>query len=107
MPRRTSDLGVTATGEKRIMELTRMMNAQVYLTHEKYRTVLQSERLPDIRVRFVNWDSAPYHQQYGSFIAGLNILDLLFNEGIAFTRERLQRVAQTARLKLFNIPQCG
>jgi len=45
----------------------------------------------------VNWDLPPYHQQFAGFIGGLSILDLLFNEGVAFTRERLRSIAAAGR----------
>jgi hypothetical protein len=100
LPRRTSELGITATGEKRLVELAKMMSAEVYLAHEKYRLVLRPELLHNVRVQFVSWDLPSYHQQFGEFVAGLNVLDLLFNEGIAFTRERLQKLAAAARSAL-------
>lgn len=94
LPKRTSELGIVSTGVQRLAELARLTGANVCLAHEKYRAVLQSERLPSIRLQFVNWNLPPYHQQFREYVGGLNILDLLFNEGVAFTRERLQRIAE-------------
>jgi len=93
LPQRTAELGIASTGEQRLAELVKQTQAEVYLAHEKYRAAIKSERLLDIQLRFVKWDLPQYHQQFGSFISGLNILDLLFNEGAVFTRERLQRLA--------------
>jgi hypothetical protein len=93
LPQRTSELKITSTGEQRLADLARVMKAGVYVAHEKYRAVIRAERMPEVRLQFVNWDLPPYHQQFDAFCSGLNILDLLFNEGIAFTRERLQKIA--------------
>ncbi|MDZ7289176.1 MAG: WbqC family protein [candidate division KSB1 bacterium] len=102
LPKRSSELGITATGEARLEELAKRMNAEVYLAHERYRAVVRPERMSEVRVQFVHWDLPPYHQQFDAFVGGLNILDLLFNEGMAFTRERLRRLADLvhARVKL-------
>jgi hypothetical protein len=91
LPQRTSELNITSTGEQRLADLARVMKAGVYVAHEKYRGVIRHEQMPEIRLRLVNWDLLPYHQQFDTFVGGLNILDLLFNEGVAFTRERLQK----------------
>jgi len=93
LPKRTSELNLTSASEQRLTELARALNAGVYVAHEKYRAVIRAERMPEIRLQFVNWDLPPYHQQFDGFIGGLNILDLLFNEGVAFTRERLRNLA--------------
>jgi len=90
LPLRTSALHITNTGEQRLAELAKLMGADVYLAHEKYRAVIRPERLPNLRLQFANWNLPAYHQQFGGFVGGLNILDLLFNEGAAFTRERLR-----------------
>jgi hypothetical protein len=95
LPKRTSALNLTSTGEKRLAELARLTGANVYLTHEKYGAVIRPERMPEVRVQFANWNLPPYHQQFGEFAGGLNILDLLFNEGATFTRERLQQLAKS------------
>jgi hypothetical protein len=97
LPQRTSELGITATSEKRVVELVRIMNTEIYLAQERYRAVLRPERLAGVQPLFVSWDSPPYHQQFDSFIGGLSILDLLFNEGIAFTRERLNNLIKGVR----------
>ena len=96
-PSRTSELGVKGTGEKRLVALAAKMNADIYLAQEKYRAALRPERLQGIQLRLVNLGLPPYHQQYSMFIPGLNILDLLFNEGIAFARERVRKLAAAAR----------
>ena len=97
LPKRTSELRLTSVGEQRLTQLARAMNADIYMAHEKYRGALRPELMPEIRLRLVNWDLPPYHQQFDGFIGGLNILDLLFNEGVAFTRERLRQLAKLAR----------
>jgi hypothetical protein len=97
LPQRTSELNLTSTGEKRLAELAKLMRADVYVAHEKYRAVIRPERMPEVRLQFANWNLPPYHQQFGEFAGGLNILDLLFNEGAAFTRERLQKSAAVFR----------
>jgi hypothetical protein len=100
LPLRTSELDITGTGEQRLAELAKLMRAETYLTHEKYRPVIRPERLPSLRLQFANWHLPPYHQQFGEFIGGLNILDLLFNEGAAFTKERLQQLAKLVRAQV-------
>jgi hypothetical protein len=97
LPPRTSELGITGTGEKRVAEMAEKMNAEVYFAHEKYQASLRLDRLQGLQLRLVSWSLPPYHQQYGAFLSGLNILDLLFNEGIAFARERLRKLAAVAR----------
>ncbi len=96
---RTSALGIASSGEQRLVNLAKMLDAEVYVAHEKYRAVIRPERMSGVRLQFVQWELPMYHQQFGGFIGGLNILDLLFNEGIAFTRERLQRLAGAVRAK--------
>ncbi len=100
LPQRTSALGITSSGEQRIVDLAKTLQAEIYVTHEKYHAVIRPERLSGVRLQFVHWDLPPYHQQFGDFIGGLNMLDLLFNEGIAFTRERLQRLAGAVRAQI-------
>jgi len=97
LPKRTSELHLTGVGEQRLAELGRALNAGVYMAHEKYRAVIRAERMPEMRLQFVNWNLPPYHQQFDAFLSGLNILDLLFNEGVAFTRERLRNLAAEGR----------
>jgi hypothetical protein len=100
LPQRTSALGVTSSGEQRLADLVKTLRAEVYVTHEKFRAVIRPERMSGVRLQFVNWNLPPYHQQFGDFIGGLNMLDLLFNEGIAFTRERLQCLAGAVRAQM-------
>jgi WbqC-like protein family len=100
LPRRTSAFGITSSGEQRLVELAKTLHTEVYVAHEKYRAVIRPERMSGVRLQFVHWDSPSYHQQFGPFVDGLNILDLLFNEGIAFTRERLQRLAGALRAQM-------
>jgi len=102
LPQRTSELHITSAGEPRLAELAKLMSAGVYLAHEKYRAVIRPERLPSLRLQFANLNLPAYHQQFGEFIGGLNILDLLFNEGTVFTRERLQELAKIVRAQLNN-----
>jgi hypothetical protein len=97
LPHRTSELGITSSGEQRLADLASRLHADVYLAHEKYSTIIQSDRLPKVELRFVELQLPPYHQSFGGFVGGLNILDLLFNEGIAFTKERLQKLAHGVR----------
>jgi hypothetical protein len=103
LPQRTSALGVTSDGEQRLVDLAKTLHAEVYVTHEKYRAVIRPERMSGVRLQFVHWDLPPYHQQFGDFIGGLNMLDLLFNEGIAFTRERLQRLAGEVKKQITSL----
>ncbi|MGH7596334.1 MAG: WbqC family protein [bacterium] len=100
LPQRTSALGITSSGEQRLVELAKTLDAEVYVAHEKYRAVIRPERISGVQLQFVHWELPPYHQQFGDFIGGLNMLDLLFNEGIAFTRERLQRLAGAVQAQI-------
>ncbi|MGH7454806.1 MAG: WbqC family protein, partial [bacterium] len=97
LPQRTSALGITSNGEQRLVELAKTLQAEVYVAHEKYRAAIRPEHMSGVQLQFVHWDLPPYHQQFGDFAGGLNMLDLLFNEGIAFTKERLQRLAGAVR----------
>lgn len=97
LPRRTSEFHLHSAGEQRLADLAKLTQAEVYLAHEKYRAAIEPERLPELRLQWVSWPLPPYHQQFNDFVGGLNILDLLFNEGIAFTRERLQQLAKSVR----------
>lgn len=96
-PQRTSEFHLNSAGEQRLVELAKLTRTEVYLAHERYRAVIKPERLPELRLQWVNWPLPPYHQQFADFVGGLNILDLLFNEGTAFTRERLQHLANIVR----------
>lgn len=97
LPPRTSEFNLTSSGASRVAELARAVNAGIYLAAEKYRGALPPALMPALRLGFINWDLPPYHQQFEGFIGGLTILDLLFNEGTAFTRERLQSRAAEVR----------
>jgi hypothetical protein len=92
LPRRTSEFGISTTGAQRLLELAKITGAEVYLANEKYRPLLKPESMPGVQIRFASWDLPPYHQQFGDFLPGMGILDLLFNEGVAFTRTRLQKI---------------
>lgn len=97
LPQRTSEFHLNSTGEQRLAELAQLTRTEVYLAHEKYRAAIKPERWPELRLHWVNWQLPPYHQQFDEFTGGLNILDLLFNEGTAFTRDRLQQLAKSVR----------
>jgi len=97
LPRRTSELGLVRKGEARLLEIAQKTNAEIYLAHEKYRPALHAERLPNLQLQFCDWPLPSYHQQFDGFVSGLNILDLLFNEGARFTRERLQNLAPSLK----------
>jgi hypothetical protein len=104
LPQRTSALAIPAVqGEQRLVELARTLHAEVYVVHEKYRAVIRPERMSGVQLQFVQWDLPPYHQQFGEFAGRLNMLDLLFNEGIAFTRERLQRLAGEVKKQITSL----
>lgn len=90
LPQRTSEFHLTESGAQRVTALARAVEAGVYLTAEKYRAVLQPELMPDLQLRFINLALSPYHQQFDGFVNGLNLLDLLFNEGVAFTQQRMR-----------------
>ena len=97
LPPRTSEFHLASRGAQRVAELARAVNAGIYLAAEKYRGALPPALMPELRLRFMNLDLPPYHQQFEGFIGGLTILDLLFNEGTAFTRERLRNLAAKVR----------
>jgi hypothetical protein len=93
LPQRSSALGIASSGEQRLVDLAKTLQAEVYVAHEKYRAAIRPERIAGVQLQFGHGELPPYHQQFGDFAGGLNMLDLLFNEGIAFARERLQRLA--------------
>lgn len=104
LPPRTSALGIPALrGEQRLAALAETLHAEIYVAHEKYRAAIRPERVSGVQLQFVQWKLLPYHQQYGDFVGGLNMLDLLFNEGIAFTRERLKRLADPVRAQIMSV----
>jgi hypothetical protein len=100
LPQRSSALGIARSGEQRLVDLAKTLQAEVYVAHEKYRAVIRPERMSGVQLQFVHWELPPYHQQFGDFVNGLNMLDLLFNEGIAFTKERLQRLAGAVKQQI-------
>ena len=80
---RSSDLGITTTKGELVLDIYRKIVAESYLSGPLGRDYLELDRFRDaaIEVEFHEFVHLLYHQAYGGFVAGLSIVDLLFNMG--------------------------
>jgi len=82
-----SDLGTTAQATDRIIQLCQGLKADGYLTGIGGKNYLEEEKFPQagIRLQYQDYHHPAYRQQYlktpEDFLAGMSVVDLLFNEG--------------------------
>lgn len=78
-----SSLGITSTGNERLVEVCTRLGASQYLAQGAARNYLDHQLFSDaqIQVRYVNPPRPVYPQLWGDFIANLSTFDLLFNCG--------------------------
>jgi hypothetical protein len=82
-----SDLDITSTKTDRIIDLCRILNADIYLSGSGGRDYLEEEKFEreDIRLVYQDFTHPTYRQQYmarhSGFMPHMSCIDLLFNEG--------------------------
>ncbi len=74
---------INAKGSERIIALAQRLGCGRYLTERANQKFLSEEKFAEagVSVEYVEYAPQPHHQQYEGFVAGLSVLDLLFNEG--------------------------
>ena len=79
----SSGLNLESTATGRLVEMTRKLGCERYLTLQSGRRFLDESLFAAAGLELVTLDFVhpAYHQQFGAFLSGLSILDLLFNEG--------------------------
>lgn len=80
---RSSTLNVRSTGVDWIFGIAEALGADVYLTSSTFSTYLSKKVFEGrgLHLNFIEIPSVRYYQQFGDFIPGLSVVDLLFNEG--------------------------
>ncbi len=78
--------------------LCRDVGGDVYLSGAGGRKYMELEKFSrnGLQVRFMEFQAAPYRQQFGEFIPNLSMVDLLFNEGTG-ARQILQESARVGQ----------
>lgn len=76
-------LGLTGRKTDRLIQICRACNATRYLSGPSARNYIESDKFAAIGVdiEYMVYDYSPYPQQFGPFIEGASIVDLLFNCG--------------------------
>ena len=78
------ELGVKGKRTERLINICKIIGADVYLSGPKARNFLDIEAFTDerISVEWIDYSGYPeYHQLFPPFEHGVTILDLIFNEG--------------------------
>ncbi|MEK7124531.1 MAG: WbqC family protein, partial [Patescibacteria group bacterium] len=78
-----SELKIESTKTERLVEICKKMGADTYLSGpggKNYMDLSLFEK-ENIKVVFCDLVSPKYNQQYGEFLPGMSVIDLLFNEG--------------------------
>lgn len=85
-----SSFGVTSTSDDRLIDLVRAVGGTVYISGEGGQNYQHAEKFEaaGIELRVRSYKPRPYPQVQGGFIAGLSVLDALFNLGPG-VRDRL------------------
>lgn len=80
----SSDFSLVEGKSKRLVEICKDLNADVYLSGPSAKEYLDQELFDNekIIIEWMDYNCYPeYHQKNGSFEHGVSILDLIFNEG--------------------------
>lgn len=91
--RLSSELGVITARDQNIIDQVRAVGGDAYYTGEHgWTTYMNPEayEAAGIRVEVQQFRHVPYRQQFGDFVPGMSVLDLLFNVGpmsLAYIRE--------------------
>ena len=79
----SSELNLKSTSTKRLVDICKEVNADVYLSGSSGKKYLDEEvfRNENIKVVYQNYRHPKYKQVYGGFEENLSVLDLLLNHG--------------------------
>ncbi|MFN3550196.1 MAG: WbqC family protein [Endomicrobiia bacterium] len=79
----SSDLKVEGEKTKRLINICRKLNAEIYISGIGAKNYLVVEEFEEnnIKVIFQEYTTPNYPQLYGEFIANLSIIDMIFNIG--------------------------
>jgi len=80
----SSELQIKTKGSKRILDICKSLNADVYLSGAFGVNYLDSQSFIDnhIEVKYQNFQHPFYNQVYAPFVPNMAAIDLIFNEGI-------------------------
>jgi len=80
---KSSDLKIEFSGSKRLIEICKNLNADVYLSGIHGTNYLDEKLFEDVGIEVVyeNFKHPSYNQVYKKFIPNMSIIDLLFNQG--------------------------
>lgn len=81
----SSALNLSGDGVSKLIEMTRILGCDAFLAEMNYRDYLSAARFAraGTELRFFQFETPEYHQQFGEFVPGLSSIDLLLNEGSA------------------------
>jgi hypothetical protein len=79
----SSKLEINETGNKKLLEICKKLNATRYLSGKMGKNYLDESIFVsnNIQVIYDNFDHPKYNQVHGNFLPNMSIIDLLFNEG--------------------------
>lgn len=82
---RSSELGISGASWQRLLDITRHLGGEVYLTGHGARHYLDHEAFEaaEILVEYMDYEKIPYPQLHGDFNPFVSILDLVANVGRA------------------------
>lgn len=80
---KSSELDINETASKRLLEICKKLNADIYLSGELGKDYLDEGifKQSGIKVIYEKFQHPFYKQIHGDFLANMSIVDLLFNEG--------------------------
>lgn len=79
----SSQLKVTGRGTEKLLNILKELKCDTYLCLEGEEKFIDQQLFKEneINLMVIPFKEKAYHQQFGTFVPGLSIIDLLFNEG--------------------------
>ena len=76
-------LGLGGRKTDRLIQICRACNAARYLSGPSARNYIEPDKFAatGVEIEYITYDYPPYRQQFGPFVEGASIVDLLFNCG--------------------------
>lgn len=81
----SEDLNINGKGSKRLLDIVKYFNGDVYVTGQGAANYLQHDLFEksNVRVEYMDYACLPYHQAHGNYIPYVSSLDLVANCGLS------------------------